>query len=90
MNCQRRALLKGLGAGALATAMLPTTGNSQETSKTPTPTPSGTGGGKMKLSFRPYELKLKHTFTVAGNSRDTTPVVLTEIQYEGLTGYGEA
>lgn len=90
MNCQRRALLKGLGAGALATAMLPTTGNSQETSKTPTPTPSGTGGGKMKLSFRPYELKLKHTFTVAGNSRDTTPVVLTEIHYEGLTGFGEA
>jgi L-alanine-DL-glutamate epimerase-like enolase superfamily enzyme len=27
---------------------------------------------------------------VAGNSRNTTPVVLTEIDYEGLTGYGEA
>lgn len=44
----------------------------------------------MKLSFSPYELQLKHTFTVAGNSRNTTPVVLTEIEYEGVTGYGEA
>ena len=30
------------------------------------------GNGKMKLSFRPYELQLRHTFTVAGNSRNTT------------------
>lgn len=52
--------------------------------------PAVIGMGKMKLSFRPYELQLLHTFTVAGNSRDTTPVVLTEISYEGLTGYGEA
>ncbi|TFH25196.1 MAG: dipeptide epimerase, partial [Bacteroidia bacterium] len=44
----------------------------------------------MKLSFRPYELQLRHTFTVAGNSRNTTPVVLTEIEFEGYTGYGEA
>ena len=44
----------------------------------------------MKLSFRPYDLQLKHTFTVSGFSRNTTPVVLTEIEYEGFTGYGEA
>lgn len=44
----------------------------------------------MRLSYRPYELQLRHTFTVAGSSRNTTPVVLTEIQYEGFTGYGEA
>lgn len=44
----------------------------------------------MKLSFRPYDLQLKHTFTVSGFSRNTTPVVLTEIEYEGYTGYGEA
>jgi L-alanine-DL-glutamate epimerase-like enolase superfamily enzyme len=48
------------------------------------------GSGKMKLSFRPYELQLKHTFTVAGHSRNTTPVVLTEVSFEGVTGYGEA
>ncbi len=44
----------------------------------------------MRLSFRPYDLQLKHTFTVAGNSRDITPVVLTEIEHEGVVGYGEA
>lgn len=46
--------------------------------------------GKMKLSFRPYTLELKHVFTIATSSRSTTPVVLTEIEYEGVTGYGEA
>jgi len=44
----------------------------------------------MKLSYRPYDLQLRHTFTVSGFSRNTTPVVLTEIEYEGYTGYGEA
>ena len=44
----------------------------------------------MKLSFYPYTLQLKHVFTVAANSRSTTPVVLTEIEHEGITGYGEA
>ena len=45
---------------------------------------------KMKLTFRTYELQLIHTFTVASYSRNTTPVVLTEIEYNGLVGYGEA
>jgi len=44
----------------------------------------------MKLTFRTYELQLTHTFTVASYSRNTTPVVLTEIEYDGLIGYGEA
>ncbi|MDL2304518.1 dipeptide epimerase [Bacteroides sp. OttesenSCG-928-D19] len=45
---------------------------------------------KMKLSFRPYELKLKHVFTVATYSRTTTPDVQVEIEYDGIVGYGEA
>lgn len=45
---------------------------------------------KMKFSYRPYMLELKHVFTVSSNSRTTTPVVLTELEYEGVTGYGEA
>jgi L-alanine-DL-glutamate epimerase-like enolase superfamily enzyme len=53
-------------------------------------TPLVTGNDRMRLLFRPYGLQLKHTFTVSGFSRDTTPVVLTEIRYEGYTGYGEA
>jgi L-alanine-DL-glutamate epimerase-like enolase superfamily enzyme len=48
------------------------------------------GGGVLKLSFRPYELQLKHVFTVATNSRITTPDVQATIEYDGLTGYGEA
>lgn len=47
-------------------------------------------GLKMKLSFKPYELQLKHSFTVAELSRTTTPDVLVQIEYGGETGYGEA
>ena len=47
-------------------------------------------GGKMKMTFFPYELKLRHVFTVATYSRITTPDVQVEIEYEGVTGYGEA
>jgi L-alanine-DL-glutamate epimerase-like enolase superfamily enzyme len=47
-------------------------------------------GSKMKFSFKPYTLDLKHVFTVAVHSRSTTPVMLTEIEYEGIKGYGEA
>ncbi len=47
-------------------------------------------GGKMKLTFKPYDLKLKHVFTVASSSRTTTPDVQVEINYDGITGYGEA
>jgi len=49
-----------------------------------------TNSKKLKLSFEPYNLELKHTFTVAGFSRKTTPVILTKIEYDGLVGYGEA
>ena len=45
---------------------------------------------KMKLSWTPYDLELRHTFTISGFSRKTTPVVLTKIEYDGLAGYGEA
>jgi L-alanine-DL-glutamate epimerase-like enolase superfamily enzyme len=49
------------------------------------------GGSKtMQLTFKPYEAKLVHPFTVSGYTRTTTPIVLTEITYDGVTGYGEA
>lgn len=47
-------------------------------------------GAKLKLRFFPYELKLKHVFTVATYSRTTTPDVQVEIEYDGVIGYGEA
>lgn len=48
------------------------------------------GRARMKLSFEPYELKLKHVFTVSSFSRSTTPDVQVRIDYDGYTGYGEA
>jgi L-Ala-D/L-Glu epimerase len=44
----------------------------------------------MILRFRPFELQMKHVFTLAAGSRSTTPVMLTEITSGGITGYGEA
>ena len=66
---------------------------------------NGTGGGRgawfninrlagaaprMRLRFFPYELKLRHVFTVATYSRSTTPDVQVEVEYDGVVGYGEA
>ena len=45
---------------------------------------------KLEIKFFPYELKLRHVFTVATYSRTTTPDVQVEITYDGVTGYGEA
>jgi L-alanine-DL-glutamate epimerase-like enolase superfamily enzyme len=44
----------------------------------------------LKIKYKPYELQLKHVFTLASGSRTTTPVVLTEMEYDGVKGYGEA
>lgn len=41
--------------------------------------------GKFTLRFRPYTLELRYVFTVAAASRSTTPVVLTELEYEGCS-----
>ncbi|WP_140936815.1 dipeptide epimerase [Sphingobacterium lumbrici] len=46
--------------------------------------------GKFTLRYQPYTLAMRHVFTVASFSRTTTPVVLTELEYDGIIGYGEA
>ena len=46
--------------------------------------------GKMRLSFRPYLLELRHAFGVAGSTRKTTQGVQVEIELDGVVGYGEA
>lgn len=48
------------------------------------------GKARMHLTFEPYELKLKHVFTVSSFSRSTTPDVQVRIDFDGYTGYGEA
>lgn len=44
----------------------------------------------MQLICYTYTLQLKNTFTLATSSRNSTPIVLTEIHFDNLTGYGEA
>lgn len=46
--------------------------------------------GRLNISFRPYELQLRHAFNLARNQRTTTPGVQVEIEYDGVVGYGEA
>jgi L-alanine-DL-glutamate epimerase-like enolase superfamily enzyme len=81
MTMNRRDFMKsaGLFTGAL---MIPMT-NSKLFAK-------NNGNSKMKLSYQPYTLDLKHVFTIATSSRTTTPVMLTTIEWEGIIGYGEA
>lgn len=44
----------------------------------------------MRLTYIPYELQLKHPFTIAKFSRTSTPLMLVQIEYEGYMGHGEA
>ncbi len=44
----------------------------------------------LQLRFKPYQLQLKHTFTLAKSTRVSTPTMFTEIAYNGIVGYGEA
>ena len=47
-------------------------------------------GSGFTLRYKPYELHLKHVFTIAEGSRRTTPVMLTELEFNNTIGYGEA
>jgi len=51
---------------------------------------SGKSGKGLQFSFVPFDLQLKHTFTLANSSRTHTPVMLTKIEFDGYVGYGEA
>lgn len=44
----------------------------------------------MKLSWKPYELQLKHTFRTSRSASNVTKVIITEFEHEGIVGYGEA
>ncbi len=53
-------------------------------------TRAATPSGHLNLSFRPYELQLRHAFNLARSQRTTTPGVQVQIEYDGIIGYGEA
>lgn len=44
----------------------------------------------MELTYQPFELELKHPFTIAKFSRTSTPLMLLQLSHGGFTGYGEA
>jgi L-Ala-D/L-Glu epimerase len=44
----------------------------------------------MKLIFHPFQLNLKHTFTIAHDSRDVQPTLIVELRDGEFSGFGEA
>ncbi len=46
--------------------------------------------GMIKISYKPYLLKNKYVFRIAGNARTSTPLMLVRVAYEDEFGYGEA
>ncbi len=42
------------------------------------------------INYKPFPLSLRHTFTVSGFSRNSTPGVQIRIDFENISGYGEA
>lgn len=85
---KRRDFLKTSALGAAGLAMA---GGGLTSCDSPAVKPYKVGGmARMQLRFFPYELQLRHTFTVSSYSRKTTPGVQVEIDYDGFTGYGEA
>jgi len=85
MQQNRRNFIKtsGIAVGAALGSSLPINIFSKGISNT-------MKSSKLQLRYRPYTLELKHVFIIANNSRSTTPVMLTEIEYDGIIGYGEA
>src|SRR5690554_3073427 len=44
----------------------------------------------LELEFMPYTLNLRHVFRISQGARDSTPIMLIRISYDGVNGYGEA
>lgn len=82
----RREFLKSAGLITAAAAILNPFEVFAQTSKLQ----KGASSKKMQLTFRAFDAQMRHVFTIANSSRTTTPIVLTEITYDGYTGYGEA
>ena len=100
MKQNRRDFLKAAGLAALGAGLVIGCGPKRKGTEEPAGEPveepvaeepvQPAGPSRMQLDFEPYELQLQHTFTVSSYSRNTTPGVQVEVNYQGYTGYGEA
>ena len=93
MSCDRRDFIKHTaltGAALLAPAASGAETGPQAGAQSKTARRPRVPGARMTLRFRPFTIQLRHVFTIATSSRTTTPDVLTEIEYDGVVGYGEA
>ena len=80
----RRKFLKGTALGLIAVTAPVSLSVGNE------PVRKVAKSGRLNLSYKPNELRLRHAFNLARNSRTTTPDVLVELEYDGIIGYGEA
>ena len=80
----RRKFLKGTALGLIAVSAPVSLSAGHE------PVRKVAKSGRLNLSYKPNELRLRHAFNLARNSRTTTPDVLVELEYDGIIGYGEA
>ena len=80
----RRKFLKGTALGLIAVSSPISLSAAGEATK------KVARSGRLNLSYKPYELTLRHAFNLAKSSRTTTPDVLVQLEYDGIIGYGEA
>lgn len=90
MHTNRRSFIKYAGMASVAGIISPRISMGNEKAETPKHQQHSVGSNKLKFYFEPYTLKLTHAFNLASFSRTTTPIMLTRIVYDGITGYGEA
>ena len=80
----RRKFLKGTALGLIAVSAPVSLSAGNE------PVRKVAKSGRLNLSYKPNELRLRHAFNLARNSRTTTPDVVVELEYDAIIGYGEA
>ena len=85
----RRNFVRGAVAGLLGSSLISTTASSLLRADD-APATTSNKLGKMNLTFKPYQLTLRHAFGVASVTRTSTMGVQVEIELDGVTGYGEA
>ncbi|MEW5799711.1 MAG: dipeptide epimerase [Bacteroidota bacterium] len=44
----------------------------------------------MKLTWKQYDLHLKHTFRISRSASDIAQVIIVQFEHDGIVGYGEA